>query len=59
MPEGEILSQSYEGIVNGSITVGVETTKNVSDGGRTLTVRLVGGEALVVHGIQDPSLNGL
>ena len=53
---GEVLRQTYEGIVYGCVAVRMETTENVTYGGGALTVRLVRGKTLSEHRIEDSSV---
>ena len=54
-----LLSQLYQRIVNGTVTMGMIFTHGITDDTCTFTVRLVRSVIQFDHGIQDPSLHGL
>ena len=55
----EILRHTHQRVVDGGVTVGVIVTQHVTDGGGALTVCLIGGKAVLVHGVEDAAVHRL
>ena len=56
---GEILRQTDEGVINGRVAVRMVTTQDVADAGRGLLKRLVRGQIILIHCIQNAPVHGL
>ena len=56
---GKVLGQSHECIVHGSVTMRVILAQNLAHNARTLSMRLVGCEAQVVHGEENSPVHRL
>jgi len=54
----EILGHADHGVVDGGVTMGVETAEDVTDGGGALAVGFVRGEALGEHRVEDAAMDG-
>ena len=57
--QGEVLRQADERVVDGRLAVGMEVFNDVARGGGGLRIVLVGGQAGVVHTVQDAPVHGL
>jgi len=55
---GEILRQTDQSVVNGSVAVRMIAAQHVADAGRRLFERLVARQAIFVHGVQDAAMDG-
>ena len=55
----EILRQSDHRVIDGSVAVGMIFTQHFTDGIRAFSVRLGSGDAVLVHTVEDTSVNGL
>ena len=56
---GEILGQTHQSIVYGSVTVRVIAAQHVTHAGGGLLERLVGCQVILVHGVEDAAMYGL
>ncbi len=56
---GERLCHTYHGEVDGGVAVGMVPAEHVTDGGSGFAERLIGGEVVLVHGVEDAPLAGL
>ena len=56
---GEALCQTHQSIVHAGVTMGMVTTQHITDGGNALTVGLIVGEAVLVHGVENAAVDGL
>ena len=56
---GEVLGQTDQGVIHALIAVGVVPAQHVAHAGGGLLEGLVGGEAVLVHGVEDPAVDRL
>ena len=56
---GEVLRQTHHGVIDGGVAVRVITTQHITDAGRGLLERLVAGQIVLIHCIQDAAVDGL
>ena len=56
---GEALCQTDKSIVHAGVTMGMVTTQHITNGGNALTVGLIIGEAVLVHGVENAAVDGL
>ncbi len=59
IPQREILRQPHHGIVYGGVAVGMIPTQHVAHGGGGLAVRPVGGQLILMHGVEDAAVHRL
>ena len=57
--QGEGLRHPHHGVVDGGVAVRVVLAHHLADDARRLAVRLVGGEAALLHGVEDAAMDGL
>ena len=55
----EILCKAHHRVIDGGVAVGMVFAQHVAHDARALVERLVGGEALFIHGIEDAPVHGL
>ena len=56
---GEVLGQTDQGVVHALIAVGVVPAQHIAHAGGGLFKGLVRGEAVLVHGVEDPAVDRL
>ena len=56
---GKVLRQAHQRAVDGGIAVRVIFTQNVADNARALAERLVGGDAQLMHGVENAAVHRL
>ena len=56
---GEVLGQSDQSIVHAGVAVGVIPAQHVAHAGGGLLEGLVHRQAILVHGVEDPAVDGL
>ncbi len=59
VPHREVLAHAHQGVVDGGVAVGVIVAHHVTDHLRALAVRRGGGDVVLVHRVDDPSLHRL
>ena len=55
---GEVLGQTDHGVIDAGVSVGVVLAQHLAYGGGGLLKGFVGGQAVLVHGIEDPAVDG-
>ena len=56
---GEVLRQTHQRVVHRRVAVGMIPAQHVADAGGGLFERLVRGQAVLVHGVEDAAVDGL
>ena len=56
---GEVLGQTHQSVVDGGVAVGVVPAQHVAHAGGGLLKRLVAGQPVLVHGVEDAPVYGL
>ena len=56
---GEVLGQADQGVIHGTVPVGVVLTQHIAYAGGGFLEGFVGGQATLVHGVQDSPVDGL
>ena len=59
IPHGEVLGQTHHGVVDGTVSMGMVFTQHVTHAGGGLFKGLVGGQILLVHGVQNTPVHRL
>ncbi len=59
IPQREGLRQTNHGIIHGTVAMGMIMTQHVADGGCRLSERLIAGQTVLIHGVQDSAVNRL
>ena len=56
---GEVLGQTDQGVIHGLVAVGMVAAQHVADAGGGLLEGAVGGQIVLVHGVQDSAVDRL
>ena len=56
---GEVLGQADQGVIHGTVPMGVVLTQHIAYAGGGFLEGFVGGQATLVHGVQDSPVDGL
>ena len=54
--QGEVLGHTDHGVVNRCVAVGMVAAQHVADGGGRLAVGAVGGQMVLIHGVEDTAV---
>ena len=56
---GEVLGQADQGVIHGRVAVGVIPAQHVAHAGGGLLEGAVGGQVVLIHGVENPPVHGL
>ena len=56
---GEVLSQTHQGVVHGSVTVGMVSAQHIAHTGSRLLEGTVRGKVVLIHGVENAAVDGL
>lgn len=56
---GKVLRQTHHRVVHGRITVGMIPAEHVADAGSGFFERLIRGQIVLIHGVEDAAVHGL